>query len=136
MKKQGKDEEIECSAVPQERDTQMPHQEQENNRTSQGSELLSPLHQRGTASNPFVVQVEEKCEDCGGSGYDWGSLSPTEPDECPGCGGSGTQIVRRDYLAEALRIAGGKSATAPQREHLEATVQHCRALVQAIITMP
>jgi len=59
-----------------------------------------------------------------------------EPDVCPGCHGSGTQIVRRDYLAEALRIAGGRSATVPRREHLQAVIEHCRALVEAVMAMP
>jgi len=111
----------------------MPYEERNNRRTSQGSELLPP--QQGVASSPFVVQVEQKCEDCGGSGYDWGSLRPMEPDVCPACHGSGTQIVRRDYLAEALRIAGGKSAVPPQREHLQAVIQHCRTLIGAIMTV-
>jgi len=112
----------------------MPHEERNNQGNSAGSKLLLS-RQRG-ASSPFVVQVEEKCEDCGGSGYDWGSLSSMEPDECPGCHGSGTQIVRRDYLAEALKIAGGRSAMTPRREHLEAVIQHCRALVEVVMAMP
>jgi len=98
------------------------------------SEQLRPCTRERTS--PLAVQVEESCEHCGGSGYDWGSLSPMEPDVCPGCHGSGTQIVRRDYLAEALRIAGGRSATVPRREHLQAVIEHCRALVEAVMAMP
>jgi DnaJ-class molecular chaperone len=84
---------------------------------------------------PFVVRTEEKCEDCGGSGYGWGSLSPMEPEECPTCHGSGKQIVVGNYLAEALWIAAGRSARCPEREHLEAIVQHCRALVGAVFAI-
>jgi hypothetical protein len=84
----------------------------------------------------YVVEVEENCEDCGGSGFDLGSLCAMEPEECRTCRGSGKQIVRRDYLAEALRIAGGMSHREPQREHLEAVIQHCRSLVAAAMVLP
>ena len=85
---------------------------------------------------PFVVRCEENCEDCGGSGYDPGSLRPMEPDVCTACHGSGQQVVVRNYLAEAFRIAAGKSATTPQREHLEAVILHCRGLVQVLMSIP
>src|SRR5215471_18375727 len=84
---------------------------------------------------PFVARVEEKCEDCGGAGYDWGSLRPMDPAICPTCQGSGTQTVVRNYLAEALRIAAGKSSRLAQREHLEAVIQHFRDLVGALIAI-
>jgi len=84
---------------------------------------------------PFVVTVEEKCEECGGSGYDWGSLNLIDPEECPGCQGSGKQIVVHNYLAEALRIAAGKSSRPAQREHLDAVIQHCRSLVAAVMAI-
>ena len=103
-------------------------------RTAQGLRR-APAHP-GVSESPFVAAIEQKCEHCGGSGYDWGSLRPMEPDVCEACHGRGTQIVRRDYLAEALRIVGGKSAMPPQREHLEAVVRHCRALVEAVMVMP
>ena len=83
---------------------------------------------------PFIVSVEKKCEVCGGSGYDWGSLRPMEPDVCSTCDGTGTQIVVRNYLAEALRIAAGKSSQLAQRKHLEAVIQPCRDLVGALIS--
>ena len=111
----------------------MPQEERNNQRTSQGSKLLLP-DERG-AGSPFVVQVEENCEECGGYGYDWGSLSPTDPEDCPVCHGSGKQMVLRNYLAEALRIAAGKSSMLVQREHLEAVIQHCRGLVSAVMTI-
>jgi len=82
-----------------------------------------------------VVRVEEKCEDCGGSDYDCGSLSAIDPEECPLCHGSGKQILVRNYLAEALRIAGGKSSMLAQREHLKAVIRHCRGLVSALIAI-
>jgi hypothetical protein len=84
---------------------------------------------------PFVVRVEENCEECGGSGYDCGSLRPIEPEDCPVCHGSGKQIVVRNYLAEALRIAAGQSSILAQREHLEAVIQHCRGLVGALMAI-
>jgi hypothetical protein len=90
------------------------------------------------ADNPvssplFVARVEEKCDNCGGSGCDSGSLSPIEPEDCPVCHGSGKQIVIHNYLAEALRIAAGNSAMLAKREHLVAVIQHCRGLVGAVM---
>jgi hypothetical protein len=82
---------------------------------------------------PFVAQVEETCENCGGSGYDSGSLSPIEPEDCQACQGSGKQIVFHNYLAEALQIAAGNSAMLAQREHLVAVIRHCRGLVGAVM---
>ena len=82
---------------------------------------------------PFVVRVEGACEDCGGSGYNPGSLHPMEPEECRRCHGSGKQIVVRNYLAEALRIATGNSPIVPQPEHLQAIIEHCRGLVAALM---
>jgi hypothetical protein len=119
----------------------MPHEERhlvqneiENSlRTSDKSE---PLMLQGPATKPpFVVKVEEKCEECGGYGYDCGSLSCIDPDECPACHGSGKQIVVRNYLAEALRIAAGKTSMLAQREHLQAVIQHCRSLVGALMAI-
>jgi len=91
-------------------------------------------HGRGTKA-PFAVQVEEKCEECGGNGYDPGSLSPIDPEECPVCYGSGKQIVVHNYLAEALRIAAGESSMLAQREHLQAVIQYCRSLVGAVMAI-
>src|SRR5579862_4597073 len=87
----------------------------------------------GSETKACLVEVEEECEECGGNGYDWGSLSPIDPEECPACLGSGKQTVMRNYLAEALRIAAGKSARLAQREHLVAVIQHCRGLVGAVM---
>ncbi len=82
---------------------------------------------------PFVVKLEQPCDDCGGSGRDWGSLDPIDPEDCPVCHGSGRQTVTRNYLVEALKIAAGHSPIDAQREHVQAIVQHCRALVSAVI---
>ena len=84
---------------------------------------------------PFVVKVEQSCEDCGGSGYDRGSLNPIDPEECPVCHGSGKQVIVRNYLAEALRIAAGTSSVVAQREHLKAVIEHCRSLVGAVMLL-
>ena len=84
---------------------------------------------------PFVVKVEEQCEECGGSSYDCGSLSPIEPEDCPACRGSGKQIRVRNYLSEAFRIAAGKSSILAQREHLKAVIHHCRGLVGALMAV-
>jgi hypothetical protein len=91
-----------------------------------------PSHNHGRKS-PFVVKLEENCEDCGGSGYDCGGLSAIEPEDCPMCHGSGNQVKVRNYLAEALRIAAGKSNALAQREHLVAVIHHCRSLVSALM---
>lgn len=56
-----------------------------------------------------------------------------DTEDCPTCHGNGKQIVARNYLAEALRIAAGKSSMLAQREHLQAVVQHCPSLVGALI---
>jgi hypothetical protein len=88
---------------------------------------------RGSETKAYLVEVEEECEECGGNGCDWGSLSPIDPEECPACLGSGKQTVVRNYLAEALRIAAGKSSRVAQRERLVAVIQHCRAMVRAVI---
>jgi RecJ-like exonuclease len=92
-----------------------------------------PLSDSSGARPPFVVCVEEKCEDCGGSGHDCGSLSPLEPKECPACHGSGKQVSVHNYLVEALRIAAGNSSLLTQREYLLAVIQHCRSLVGALM---
>ncbi len=84
---------------------------------------------------PQLVEVEEECEECGGSGYDCGSLSPIEPEDCPACFGSGKQIAVHNYLAEALRIAAGNSSMFARREHLLAVIQHCRGLVGAVMSI-
>jgi len=116
----------------EERDLVQDHAENAG-RTFGDSEVLLP-HNPGTRP-PFMVKVEEKCEECGGYGYDCGSLSPIDPEECPACHGSGKQIVVRNYLAEALRIAAGKSSMLAQREHLQAVIQHCRSLVGALMAI-
>ena len=105
----------------------------ENTRHTIGVSALLP---RGSEMKaPHLVEVAEECEECGGSGYDCGSLSPIEPEDCPVCQGSGKQIVIHNYLAEALRIAAGNSAMLTKREHLQAVIQHCRSLVGALMAI-
>ena len=53
---------------------------------------------------PFSDFVEVRCEDCDGTGYDFGSHKEFDPEYCSRCGGSGTALVFRNYLAEAFRI--------------------------------
>src|SRR5579862_4415768 len=89
----------------------------ENARPASGKLAVIPS---GSETKAYLVEVEEGCEECGGNGCDWGSLSPIDPEECPACLGSGKQTVVHNYLAEALRIAAGKSAMLAQREHLVA----------------
>lgn len=84
---------------------------------------------------PYLVELEEKCEECGGSGCDCGSLSPIDPEDCPACFGSRKQMTVHNYLAEALRIAAGNSALPAKREHLQAVIQHCRGLVGALLAI-
>jgi hypothetical protein len=64
---------------------------------------------------PYVVEVEEECGECGGSGYDCGSLRAIDPGECFG---SGKWMIVHNCLAEALRIAAD-SAMLAKREHLQ-----------------
>ena len=94
----------------------------------------TPVYSQGPGPS-FVVEVEQECDECGGRGYDLGSLGPTDAAECTSCQGSGRQTVKRDYLAEGLRIAAGNSSITPKREHLEAVVQHCRSLVYAAMAI-
>jgi len=81
---------------------------------------------------PYILEVEANCEECGGSGVDPGSLDPWGPEPCPVCRGAKTQRIVRNYLAEALRIAGNPECTMPvERAHLVAIVQYCRQVVSA-----
>ena len=51
------------------------------------------------------------------------------------CHGRGQQTIVHNYLAEALRIAGGDSTRPVGRQHLVAVIQHCRALVEALMAI-
>jgi hypothetical protein len=105
----------------------------ENTRHRSGESAVLP---RGSeVKPPSLVEVQEECEECGGCGYDCGSLSAIDPEECPACYGSGKQMTVHNYLAEAIRIAGGNSAMLAQREHLQAIIQHCRSLVAALMAI-
>jgi hypothetical protein len=83
----------------------------ENARRTLGDyEMLLPRNLATKA--PFVVKIEEKCEDCGGNGYDCGSLSPIDPEECPAFHGIGKQLIVHNYLAEALKHRCGEKLNA------------------------
>ena len=82
-------------------------------------------------------EVEVDCEECGGSGFDPGGVDPWGPEPCPACRGAKTQRIIRNYLAEALRIAGNTECTLPvERAHLVAIVQYCRQVVEAAMCRP
>jgi hypothetical protein len=46
-------------------------------RRFRNSEAL--LYDNAGTKSPFAVNVEEKCEECGGYGYYCGSFGPTDP---------------------------------------------------------
>lgn len=77
------------------------------------------------------TQADSLCPACDGIG----TLDPkTEehPDPCPDCGGNG----KRNYLAEAIRIAAGHCPMNPEKGHLIAIVNHCRDLTSAALILP
>jgi hypothetical protein len=85
----------------------------------------------------YVAEVEVNCEECGGSGYDPGSLDPWGPEVCSVCHGAKTQTITRNYLAEAFQIAGYPECLRPiERVHLIAIIQHCRQAVSALMSLP
>jgi hypothetical protein len=86
---------------------------------------------------PYVLEIDLPCDGCGGSGFDPGGIDPWGPEPCPVCHGTGTQKVTKNYLAEALRIAGNPECTVPlERAHLVAIVQYCRQVVDAAMCRP
>jgi hypothetical protein len=80
--------------------------------------------------------IDSRCLTCDGAGtIEPATLEPTNGDDfdpCPDCGGSG----KRNYLAEAFRIATGQSSLVCERPHLIAIVSHCRDLASAALTLP
>jgi hypothetical protein len=63
-------------------------------------------------------------------------LNPWDAEQCATCHGAGTQLVERNYLAEAFRIAAGDFLVPPKPEHVKAIVEHCRKLASAALTLP
>lgn len=61
----------------------------------------------------YIIEVEANCDECGGSGFDPGGIDPWGPEPCPACHGAGTQRITKNYLAEALRIAGNPECSLP-----------------------
>jgi hypothetical protein len=82
---------------------------------------------------PFTVEVEQDCEECGGTGTDPGSLNPWDGEPCRRCRGAKREFVIRQYLAEAFRIAAGESNRVAERAHLVALTQYARQTVNALL---
>ena len=84
-----------------------------------------------------TVEMEQPCEECGGSGFDPGGVDPWGPEPCPRCHGTKIQTAVRNYLAEAFQIAANPDCTRPvERHHLVAVIQHCREVVSAMAILP
>jgi hypothetical protein len=80
--------------------------------------------------------VEIDCQDCGGRGYDPGSVNPQEAEDCLACQGSGKESIVRNYLAEAFRIAANPQANLqPERAHLVALTAYARQTVNALMSV-
>jgi len=86
---------------------------------------------------PYIVQLEQNCEECGGTGFDPGGVDPWGPEPCPVCLGAKTQTIIRNYLTEAFQIAANHNSSRPvERQHLVAIIQHCRDMVSALAGLP
>jgi ribosomal protein S27E len=82
---------------------------------------------------PFSDFIEVQCEDCNGTGYDFGSHKDFDPEYCPRCGGSGMELVFRDYLAETFRIVSDPQCkVALCREQIVALAIYARQTVSAL----
>ena len=80
----------------------------------------------------YSTTEEITCQDCSGTGRDYGSCDPFCAEVCKHCAGSGRETVTRNYLAEAFRIAADPGSTVePKREHLQAVISHARHVVNA-----
>ena len=80
----------------------------------------------------YSTTEEIECQDCSGTGRDYGSLDPFCAEVCRHCAGSGREVITRNYLAEAFRIAADPGSTIePKREHLVAVISHARQVVNA-----
>jgi hypothetical protein len=87
--------------------------------------------------SPYIIEMEVNCDECGGSGFDPGSIDPWGPEVCPTCHGAKTQTITRNYLAEAFQISANPDSIRPvERQHLVAVIQHCRELVGALMSFP
>ena len=81
--------------------------------------------------SPFVAEIEQDCEECGGSGVDPGGLNAFEPEDCPVCHGTKRQTVTRNYLSEAFAITSGQSDRPIERQHLTALDAYSRQVLNA-----
>lgn len=98
---------------------------------------IPPARARPTAPEPlppFSDLVEIACQDCGGEGYDPGSVNTRELEDCPACRGSGKETILRNYLAEAFRIAADPEANLQlERAHVVALTAYARQTVSALM---
>jgi hypothetical protein len=82
---------------------------------------------------PFSDFVEARCGECEGTGFDAGSHKDFDPEYCPLCGGSGTELVFRNYLAEAFRIVSDPHCKVELcREQIVALATYARQTVSAL----
>jgi hypothetical protein len=84
---------------------------------------------------PFTLLVEQKCEDCHGTGQDSGALD-NDYEPCSACNGSGKETVLRQFLAEAFQIARGQLTIQPEKAHLVAMTEYARQTVSALFSEP
>ena len=103
-------------------------------------QVLKPIPPEGARSiapealPPFSDLVEINCQDCGGSGHDAGGINPQEMEDCCACQGSGKEIVLRNYLAEAFRLAADRETKVQlERAHLVALTAYARQTVSALL---
>jgi hypothetical protein len=91
------------------------------------------------------------CANCGSSNIEsfeaYGPTGVYAPDgvsescseegmHCRDCGSNEEASERREWLAEAFQIVGGRSRLAAQREHLVAITLHFRELASALFEIP
>jgi DnaJ-class molecular chaperone len=104
-------------------------------------------HQKSSAAPPakeiaqgyFTLGVDHthtlKCYLCRGTGISCANEADWDnQDTCPECDGKGA--ITRNYLAEAFEIARCRGTVPVCREHVEAVIKHCRALVSATMQLP
>jgi hypothetical protein len=97
------------------------------------SHLEEPSHIVASRSHLSRNFIEVQCEDCNGTGYDFGSHKDFDPEYCPRCGGSGIELVFRNYLAEAFRIVSDPQCkVALCREQIVALAIYARQTVSAL----
>lgn len=95
-----------------------------------------PMATATSINDPYTVEVEQDCSDCGGSGYDTGGHDPFG-EMCTSCQGTGVERVPRNFLVEALRVAASQDANVIlERRHIVAIVQYARQAVSVFASLP